>query len=98
MDMVDKFYCIIWWAMRDSNSRPPRCKRDALPAELIAQGSFFNKSTKRIGMYISKKKSFPALFCQKQQSTFTSLQKPSFPREIAAIPVRTISITPYGFN
>src|SRR6516225_1791325 len=25
-----------WWAMRDSNPRPPRCKRDALPAELIA--------------------------------------------------------------
>src|SRR3974377_2486316 len=27
-----------WWAMRDSNPRPPRCKRDALPAELIALG------------------------------------------------------------
>ena len=25
-----------WWAMRGSNSRPSRCKRDALPAELIA--------------------------------------------------------------
>ena len=25
-----------WWAMRDSNSRHPRCKRGALPAELIA--------------------------------------------------------------
>ena len=25
-----------WWAMRDSNPRPPRCKRGALPAELIA--------------------------------------------------------------
>src|SRR5271166_1773013 len=25
--------------MRDSNPRPPRCKRDALPAELIALGS-----------------------------------------------------------
>ena len=25
-----------WWAMRDLNPRPPRCKRDALPAELIA--------------------------------------------------------------
>ena len=25
-----------WWAMRDSNSRPSRCKRDALPTELIA--------------------------------------------------------------
>src|SRR5271166_3707984 len=27
-----------WWAMRDLNPRPPRCKRDALPAELIALG------------------------------------------------------------
>src|SRR6202045_4813953 len=27
-----------WWAMRDSNPRPPRCKRDALPTELIALG------------------------------------------------------------
>jgi hypothetical protein len=25
-----------WWAMRDSNPRPPRCKRGALPTELIA--------------------------------------------------------------
>src|SRR5580658_3943201 len=25
-----------WWAMRDSNPRPPRCKRDALLTELIA--------------------------------------------------------------
>jgi hypothetical protein len=28
--------CAAWWAMRDSNPRPPRCKRDALPTELIA--------------------------------------------------------------
>src|SRR6516162_895966 len=27
-----------WWAMRDLNPRPPRCKRDTLPAELIAPG------------------------------------------------------------
>ena len=26
-----------WWAMTDSNCRPSRCKRDALPAELIAR-------------------------------------------------------------
>ena len=26
-----------WWAMRDSNPRHPRCKRGALPAELIAR-------------------------------------------------------------
>ena len=29
-----------WWAMRDSNSRPSRCKRDALPTELIALFKF----------------------------------------------------------
>ncbi len=29
---------LAWWAMRDLNPRPPRCKRDALPAELIALG------------------------------------------------------------
>jgi hypothetical protein len=28
-----------WWAMRDSNPRPPRCKRGALPTELIALSS-----------------------------------------------------------
>src|SRR5690606_31589233 len=26
-----------WWAMRDSNSRHLRCKRSALPTELIAR-------------------------------------------------------------
>ena len=26
-----------WWAMTDSNRRPPRCKRGALPAELTAR-------------------------------------------------------------
>lgn len=26
----------LWWALRGSNSRPSRCKRDALPAELSA--------------------------------------------------------------
>ena len=24
-----------WWRRRDSNSRPPRCERDALPTELL---------------------------------------------------------------
>ena len=24
-----------WWTMTGSNCRPPRCKRDALPTELI---------------------------------------------------------------
>ena len=26
-----------WWVLRDSNSRPSRCKRDALPTELNTQ-------------------------------------------------------------
>ena len=26
-----------WWRRRDSNSRPPRCERDALPTELLPQ-------------------------------------------------------------
>ena len=29
-------YLDSWWAMTGSNRRPSRCKRDALPAELIA--------------------------------------------------------------
>ena len=29
-----------WWAMTGSNRRPPRCKRDALPAELIALSGY----------------------------------------------------------
>ena len=27
---------VFWWAVKDSNLWPPRCKRDALPAELTA--------------------------------------------------------------
>ena len=30
-------YLDSWWAMTGSNRRPSRCKRDALPAELIAR-------------------------------------------------------------
>ena len=29
-----------WWALKDSNLRPSRCKRDALPTELSAQTKF----------------------------------------------------------
>ena len=29
-------YLDSWWAMTGSNRRPSRCKRDALPIELIA--------------------------------------------------------------
>ncbi len=28
---------VFWWAVKDSNLWPPRCKRDALPTELTAQ-------------------------------------------------------------
>lgn len=37
-----------WWAMRDSNSRHPRCKRGALPTELIAL-SRCRTSVRRVG-------------------------------------------------
>ena len=30
-------YDLFWWAVKDSNLWPPRCKRDALPTELTAQ-------------------------------------------------------------
>ncbi len=35
----------IWWTRGDSNPRPPRCERGALPAELLAheQQIDFNK-------------------------------------------------------
>ena len=29
----------VWWRRRDSNSRPPRCERDALPTELLPHKS-----------------------------------------------------------
>src|SRR5436305_8664133 len=28
-----------WWSRRDSNPRPPRCERGALPAELLPNGA-----------------------------------------------------------
>src|SRR5207248_11499018 len=31
------FQDVRWWAVRDSNSRHPRCKRGALPTELTAR-------------------------------------------------------------
>ena len=34
-----------WWALRGSNSRPSRCKRDALPAELSAHSHNRNAYT-----------------------------------------------------
>ncbi len=30
---------VMWWVMRDSNSRHLRCKRSALPTELITLNS-----------------------------------------------------------
>ena len=32
-----------WWTIRDSNSRPLRCERSALPTELIARKRLFNR-------------------------------------------------------
>ncbi len=36
-----------WWAMTGSNCRPSRCKRDALPTELIAHLFRFNLLEKK---------------------------------------------------
>src|ERR1700675_4197429 len=33
-----------WWAVTDSNRRPSRCKRDALPAELTALSKQYRRS------------------------------------------------------
>src|SRR5439155_11376104 len=33
-----------WWTRRDSNPRPPRCERGALPAELLAHEQLKNFS------------------------------------------------------
>jgi hypothetical protein len=34
-----------WWSRRDSNPRPPRCERGALPAELLPHGAGGGHST-----------------------------------------------------
>jgi hypothetical protein len=45
----------IWWTRGDSNPRPPRCERGALPAELLAheQRSNFSKRPGRCQSAIS---------------------------------------------
>jgi hypothetical protein len=50
-----------WWAMRDSNPRPPRCKRDALPTELIARadGSLVTRPRPR---HLYRRAEFPPRF------------------------------------
>ena len=37
----------IWWTRGDSNPRPPRCERGALPAELLAHEQQENFSRRR---------------------------------------------------
>ena len=37
------FFLVVWWVMTGSNCRPSRCKRDALPTELITHD--FKKMT-----------------------------------------------------
>lgn len=32
--------CEVWWAVMDSNQRPPVCKTDALPTELTAPNNY----------------------------------------------------------
>src|SRR5438445_7788560 len=36
-----------WWTRGDSNPRPPRCERGALPAELLAHEQQLNFSKRR---------------------------------------------------
>lgn len=56
-----------WWAMRDSNSRHPRCKRGALPTELIALRVLRIMSAASVAvMYSDRKKTaraFMKFFC-----------------------------------
>jgi hypothetical protein len=56
-----------WWAMRDSNSRHPRCKRGALPTELIALRVLRIMSAASVAvMYSDRKKTaraFVKFFC-----------------------------------
>lgn len=33
--LVSRTFFYIWWIKRESNSRPSRCERDALPTELL---------------------------------------------------------------
>ena len=34
--VINARHCVKWWTRQDSNPLPPRCKRGALPAELLA--------------------------------------------------------------
>src|SRR6476660_9745266 len=45
----------VWWAMTDSNRRHPRCKRGALPTELIARRG------EPLGRLAAARKSFSAI-------------------------------------
>ena len=54
-----------WWALKDSNLRPSRCKRDALPTELSAPkntlGFTIRRGKKEINFYIYYKSSLENL-------------------------------------
>lgn len=43
-----------WWAVQDSNLRPPVCKTDALPTELTARCSNRCNKCKRAGIKCQK--------------------------------------------
>jgi hypothetical protein len=47
-----------WWAVTDSNRRPSRCKRDALPTELTALRGGFSKIY-RVGQSLGPRASRP---------------------------------------
>lgn len=55
-----------WWAVRDSNPRPPRCKRGALPSELTA----------RSGMQMSAARGSPGKGAKASPDSRTSITAP----------------------
>src|SRR5215467_12083139 len=51
---------LYWWTRGDSNPRPPRCERGALPAELLAHEQQIHFSKAEIGCQHEQCASFSA--------------------------------------
>jgi hypothetical protein len=47
----------VWWAVQDSNLRPPVCKTDALPTELTAPNISLNDQNCKVNQGESQKSS-----------------------------------------
>lgn len=72
-----------WWAMRDSNSRHPRCKRGALPTELIALSRCEAMSAASVGVIYAQPgktaRGFQRIcrfFCERRGRPWISMRKP----------------------